>query len=156
MRKTNRKSPLKSDSIDWESIDFGRTLISIAREVGCAVTTVWTVKRKLYSGVPVRPWGGRRRLITEESVKHADWSGTFQEISRETGFSPSSLSLYAKRIGLPPRARGRKHGYKNVGSARWMEVDWSRKDREIAYELGVSRQAVNRRRWQLAPIQASR
>ena len=69
---------------------------------------------------------------------------TVAQVARAVGIHKATAGRYLRRFGITMRGC---HRIENAVSARdWSRIDWSKKTRTIAEELGVSRWAVNEAR----------
>lgn len=132
--------PPRNRACVWTKVDWSRTNKDIANEFGVSVGRVATC-RKTYApkAFKSRRW--------REVFKQVDWSKPTTKIAEETG-RPVTQVTWWRKIHAPETV-GKVHGKHRKHSSipsKWDSVDWGLKDRAIATQLGVTRQAVTSQR----------
>jgi DNA repair protein RadD len=118
--------------VDWAAVDWARTDVAIARDLGCNGDTV-RVERKRRGIAPTVTC-----VHVAPKTWHAvDWTRSDSAIARDLGCTAPTVGRERKRRGIAPTVT-RVH----VAPKTWGAVDWTRSDRAIARDLGCNGSTV--------------
>lgn len=130
--------------VDWESLDWSKSVQELAQEIGCKPGTVHSRGRKL--GKKLKQFF--QKPIRAEWVSSVDWNKKDIDIAKEVGLSRERIRQVRASLDLPSSALIPKQKKFKVCLR---DVDWSQSNKEIAQQNNIHHSYVSVQRKYWAP-----
>jgi len=128
---------------NWASVDWSKRPSEIARELGCHVGLVYSKRHRL---------GIEHKTKNFPACKEWDWSKSNPEISAAYGVEIATARYWRSKLGKAPvKAPGafpvRPEELKANTAEFYSGLDWTKRDIELSWEVGVTRERI--RQWRV-------